>query len=311
MTPAPVAAAKNTKNAAGGEEVMNYWLIVGAPQNWDTAFTHGNIWGLKKTQQNLWENLSENDRVLFYATQPVGGIVGYGIVRTKFRQNKPLWPEEIRKNEVVWPLRVEFDVESCLPQKEWKAKKLIAKAIWPRAGFQLLSEDVGVKLVSSLSGVEYAPTEDKPLTVSEPSVEFVGVSGKVGKTPPSHEELQERLVEIGKLQNYIVEKEYPFDIGRLDVVWRRVTNSVPTYAFEIQVGGDVYHALAKLKHAFDLWNSHIFIVASEQDLNKASSLLSGTFHEINSRIKFIELEQVEELYKRKRNYLDFERNLGI
>jgi len=290
---------------------MKYWLVVGSPKNWDTAFKHGNIWGLRKTQRHLWENLSESDRVLFYATQPVSGIIGHGLVRTKFRQNRPLYPEEIRKNEVIWPLRFEFDVETCLPQKEWKAKKLVSGAIWPRAGFQLLSEDVGMKLVASLSGVEYALTEDKPLTVSEPSAEFVGVSGEVGEASLSHEELQEKLIEIGKLQNYIVEKEYPFDIGRLDVVWRRVINSVPTYVFEIQVGGDVYHALAKLKHAFDLWNSHIFIVASEQDLNKASSLLSGTFHEINSRIKFIELEQVEELYKRKRDYLDFERMLGI
>ena len=86
---------------------------------------------------------------------------------------------------------------------------------------------------------------------------------------------------------------------------------MPTYVFEVQVGGDVYHALAKLKHAFDLWNSHIFIVASRKDHNKANSLLSGTFHEINNRIKFIELERVEELYKRKKAYFDLEKELGI
>ena len=80
----------------------------------------------------------------------------------------------------------------------------------------------------------------------------------------------------------------------------------------IQVfGGDIYHALGKLKHAHDLWNSHIFFVASEKDYTKASGLLSGTFHEISNRLKYIELEKVEELYQRKKAYFDLEKVLGI
>jgi hypothetical protein len=50
------------------------------------------------------------------------------------------------------------------------------------------------------------------------------------------------------------------DGTRLDAVWRRVEKSVPTYVFEIQVGGDIYHAIAKLKHAYDLWNIHPRII---------------------------------------------------
>ena len=290
---------------------MNYWLVVGAVQNWATAFEHGNIWGLRKTQQHLWDSLSENDRVIFYTTHPVGGVIGHGIIRTKFRQNKPLWPEEVRKNEVIWPLRFEFDVESCLPQKAWKTKKLVSKSIWPRAGFQLLSKGIAEELISAISITEYVIPSDEKLSIAEKTTEYGTGLEEKEKISPSHEEVQEQLIRIGKLQNYIVEKEYPFDIGKLDVVWRRVMNSVPTYVFEVQVGGDVYHALAKLKHAFDLWNSHIFIVASEKDLDKTNSLLSGTFHEINNRIKFIELEKVEELYKRKRAYFSLEKELGI
>lgn len=66
---------------------MNYWLVVGAVKNWDTAFEHGNIWGLKTSQQHLWDALAEGDRAIFYATQPVGGVIGHGVVRTKFRQS--------------------------------------------------------------------------------------------------------------------------------------------------------------------------------------------------------------------------------
>ncbi len=86
---------------------------------------------------------------------------------------------------------------------------------------------------------------------------------------------------------------------------------MPTYVFEVQIGGDIYHALAKLKHAFDLWNSHIFLISSKADIDKAENLLSGTFHEIKNRIKLIDLNKVEELYKRKKSYFDFENDLGI
>jgi len=102
---------------------MNYWLAVGIKQNWDTAFEYGNIWGLQETQRHLWEDLSENDKLLFYVTRPVGGIIGYGVVRTKVKQNRPLWPEEVKKHRVIWPLRFEFDVEFCLPPDKWASEK--------------------------------------------------------------------------------------------------------------------------------------------------------------------------------------------
>jgi hypothetical protein len=52
-------------------------------------------------------------------------------------------------------------------------------------------------------------------------------------------------------------------------------------------------------------------VASQAERNKTENLLSGTFHEIGDRINFIELNQVEELQRRKKSYLDFEKELGI
>jgi predicted RNA-binding protein len=287
---------------------MNYWLAVGIKQNWDTAFDYRNIWGLRETQRHLWENLSENDKVLFYVTKPVGGIIGYGVVRTKFKQDQPLWPEELQRNEVIWPLRFEFDIESCLPEGEWKNNKLVSKEIMPRTGFQLLNKSIAEEFISALPVTEFVVPN---LLVREELAEYETATADKRKAPPSHDDLQRKLIEIGKLQGYLAESEYPFAIGKLDVVWRRVPNSVPTYVFEIQVGGDIYHALTKLKDAFDLWNSHIFIVASDAERGKAANLLSGAFHEINRRIKFIELNRVEELYTRKKAYFDLEKELGI
>jgi len=290
---------------------LNYWLVVGSPENWKTALEKGNIWGLKETQRRWWESLNEDDALLFYATRPVGGVIGCGIVRTKFKQNRPLWPQELRERRVIWPLRFEFDIESCLPLDKWIAGKLVSKELWPRGGFQQVSQRTGEKLFSSLSPARYPTQVVEPPYIGEIPTELVSALGKTKEPLPSHDELKGILVEVGKLQKFIAESEYLCDIGRLDVVWRRVELSVPTYVFEVQVGGDIYHALAKLKHAFDLWNSHIYLVVPQADFNKAENLLSGTFHEISPQIKLIELDKVEELYKRKRAYLDFEKELGI
>ena len=293
--------------------MSNYWLVVGSPHNWRTAFEQKNIWGLKQTQRYLWESLNEKDTLFFYVTSPVSGIIGHGTVRIKFHQDQPLWPQEIEENKVIWPLRFEFNVERCLPLDKWQISKITSKELFPRGGFQALSHNTARQLLSKIASLPkgYRVKIPTPVPVAEIAPPYTLEPQQAEQVLPSHEEVKQKLMEIGKLQGYLADEEYVFDTGRLDVVWRRVERSVPTYVFEVQVGGDVYHALGKLKHAFDLWNSHIFIVAPQADRNRVENLLSGTFHEISSRIKFIELRKVEELYRRKKAYLDFEKELGI
>ena len=293
--------------------MSSYWLVVGSPHNWKTAFEHKNIWGLKQTQRHLWNRLSEGDVLLFYVTSPVGGVIGHGTVRMRFRQDQPLWPQEIKEKKVIWPLRFEFNVEHCLPSGKWQISRITSRELFPRGGFQELSHNTAQQLLSQFASFpkEYSVKISTPAPVEEIAPSYTLEPQEAEQVLPSHEELKQKLVEIGKLQGYLADEEYVFDIGKLDVVWRRVERSVPTYVFEIQVGGDVYHALAKLKHAFDLWNSNIFVVASQADYSKVRNLLSGTFHEIGDRTKFIELGKVEELHRRGRAYLDFEKGLGI
>lgn len=292
--------------------MANHWLAVGSPENWKTAFVYQNIWGLKQTQRHLWDELCENDGVFFYATQPVSGVIGCGIVKTKFIQDRPLWPQEIEEKLVIWPLRFELDVEKCLPYDEWTKSRITSEDLKKRtrSGFQLPNESISNWLISELQSiqpVEYIQKLADPdrVRVAETDIPYL----------PSHNEVKLKLVEIGNIQGFIADSEYPIKIGsktsRLDAVWRRLAYSVPTYVFEVQVGGDVEHALGKLKHAFDLWNSHIFIVANESDHEKVENLLSGTFHEIDNRLKFVELEKVAELYDRKKAYFDLEKELGI
>ncbi|MBI2246916.1 MAG: hypothetical protein HYU65_03115 [Armatimonadetes bacterium] len=109
----------------------------------------------------------------------------------------------------------------------------------------------------------------------------------------------------------IAESEYDVDGTRIDVVWRKAERAVPFYAFEVQVGGDVYHALVKLKQAVYLWNSRAYLVAASDELRKYDSLVTGAFHEVRERMTFIELPRIEELYRSKLHFKELERQIGI
>jgi predicted RNA-binding protein len=275
--------------------LSQYWLVVGSPEHWKVAFENGNVWGLQARKKGWWERITEGDGLAFYVNRPVGGAIGLGRVSTKFKQDRPLWPVEIQKGEVLWPLRFEFDVEFCFPPVQWETSRLQIDALRAivQAGFQPLKEK----------------TRDATLQAFEPLI--AQPVGEEAHLTGLHKQLKARIAEMGRIQKFLAEVEYPMEETRLDVVWRRVEKSVPTYVFEIQVGGDIYHALAKLKHAYDLWNSRIFLVAAAAERSKAESLLSGTFHEIRGRIAFIEIEKMQELYTKKKAYRDLEEDVGI
>lgn len=291
----------------------HFWLAVGTRQNWHTAFDYGGIWGLKASQRHYWERLTENtDVVFFYSTLPVGGVVGYGLIRTKLQQRSPLWHDELIRNEIIWPLRFEFDVLSCLAPNHWENQRVVLPELKARVrgGFQALEGALAEEIMRALP--EAIP-ENLVLTAPvglRARLPLVGREPSVLPTDP-HDRTQALLVEIGRLQRYLADSEYPLENRRVDVVWRRVQRSVPSYVFEVQVAGNITEALGKLKRAFDLWNSNIFLVGKQEHRGPFNELVQGTFHEVQNRLQFIESNQIEELHQRKRAYREFEGQLGI
>lgn len=275
--------------------MSKWWIAAGPPEYWKIAFVFGKIWGVIDKKLAQWKELSSSDYILFYATKPVGGVIGYGVVKTKFKQDRPLWPKEVNEGRVIWPYRFEFDVEYCLPQDRWITHKVSSNYISgaARGGFQTVKEKEAQEIIQKLT------LQPAKLEVS------------VEKPFSTHDEIKNKLVQLGKLQGFIAESEYDMDGGKLDIVWRRVEKGSPTYVFEVQIGGDLYHAIGKLKHAHDLWNSNIYLIVTEGDLAKAKELLAGTFHEIRGKIRIIELEKIQKLYELKKAYRDFESQLGI
>ena len=134
--------------------MINHWMAVGTQENWKEAFEKGNIWGPGERQKGHWSALEEGDMVLFYVMRPVAGIIGCGIVKMKFRQTQPLWFEEIDKNEVIWPLRFEFNVVHCLPPDKWKTDKITSELLRYKTGvgFQQLDSPLAQEIISKFQG---------------------------------------------------------------------------------------------------------------------------------------------------------------
>jgi hypothetical protein len=272
---------------------MQVWISTGSPENWETAIS-GNIWGVRESLKSIWERLQKGDLLFFYASKPIKGIIGVARIENKFKQDKPLWAQELEENKVIWPYRFDFKVEFLLPRSNWQSK-------------QVGTVGLKVKIIAGLS-----PVKDKEVvkvllqkldqawnTEFAKSVEEVPQKLLKKEEVSLHDQIKEMLIDLGKIEGYIAEKEYVFtDTNeKLDVVWRRVAASVPTYVFEVQIGGNLHQALAKLKHAHDIWNSNIFMISEDKDTQKINQLLGGAFHEISGRIKVLTVEKIKEVHE--------------
>jgi hypothetical protein len=270
---------------------MRFWALTGSEENWDKGISE-TIWGVVEGLKSQWDKIEKGDLLLFYATKPVSGIIGIGRVESKFKQDKPLWAKEIQENKVIWPYRFDFKVEYALPRSEWISKRVTSERVY-RAGINSIINIEAVKSVlqraDSIWNTELNKILEEKITIRVP----------VKKEINLHNEIKDKLLELGKIERFIPEKEFVIpDINeRLDVIWRRIAGSVPTYVFEIQIGGSLHQALAKLKHAYDIWNSNVFLIIDEKDLEKTNQLMSGTFHEIKDRMKIITVSKINRIYE--------------
>lgn len=288
---------------------MRFWVLAGTEDNWLKAISE-NIWGIREGLKSRWDKLEKGDILLFYSTSPISGIIGVGEVESKFKQDKPLWTDEIKKNKVIWPYRFDFKVHYALPKLNWKDKnvKISDLRLNFRAGINPVTNKEAVKSffrrADSLWNTELSKlVEEMKIPIKIPVKRGINI----------HDEIKDELLQLGKIERYISEKEYVIpDLNeRLDVVWRKLAASVPTYVFEVQIGGNVHQALSKLKHAYDIWNSNIFLVIREEDKNKVEQLIGGTFHEIRERLKIITVSKMKKIYELQMEDHKLKREVGL
>lgn len=274
------------------EQSNKIWILTGNEENWEIA-VRDKVWGVREGRlKNYWNKLEKGDLLLFYAKAPVKGLIGLGVVESKFKQDRPLWPDEIREKRVIYPYRFGFQIVYYLPDS-WKEKRIDV------GDFRLPYQSGINPLTNSDTARELLQRVKRIWNVEPPIIAIKEV--KTEKVPALegttlHNQIRDKLYIIGQLNNFISEKEYSIDGERLDVTWRKVVKGVPTKVFEVQVGGSIHQALSKLKHAWDLWNSEPFLIIDSIHKQKVNELLSGTFHEMQKIIKVVVTDKVEELY---------------
>ncbi len=302
------------------------WLIIGAEENWRRALDQPvPLWGLKPSYAAEFSNLSEGSRAWLYVNRPVGGVVGLAAIREKYRDDStPLWPDEVRQGRVIWPLRFRLEVKKVLPRERWERDRIDIRdfnLFWQK-GFQLLTADRDAELLDRFRrrfGWEREEAIDQGASLVEP--------GHVAETlvrpepaPPmplvsEHRRLQEVLAEIGRLQHFHSQIEFPIALeggGRsLDVVWKREISGVPTFAFEIELSGAIEKAVLRLKFAHDRWNSRPRMVVPPDRHAQLRDVLSVQGSAFAQQVRICTGEQIYDLRRRKGELRALEQQLGL
>ncbi len=120
----------------------------------------------------------------------------------------------------------------------------------------------------------------------------------------THKKLQDVLVELGSIFNYISRMNYkdPHGLYIYDVVWLEDEGLPPVRVFEVQKSGSLDVALSRLKHAYNLWGARLYLVVVQvHDAVRASRLvqpyLRGAFHNLRNKLTIITAQQLMELYR--------------
>jgi len=128
---------------------------------------------------------------------------------------------------------------------------------------------------------------------------------------PDHEGLKDILYQMGVIQRRVSEKEVKVNGYRIDVGWRKIPRGDPYIAFEVQLSGNLEEALTKLKHAYDTWNAKPVLVTTEKQIDEATRIIEGSFHEIRDTIRVIDWREIKQAYEVKSKYKQLEAKLGI
>ncbi|MBI4340209.1 MAG: hypothetical protein HY680_09710 [Chloroflexi bacterium] len=130
---------------------MTSWLIVGPPGNLEIGLAR-RVWGLPPGYDTAMGRIAPGDTVYFYATAPVKGVVGSGVVKGTRRDQLPIWPQEIAQGEARWPMRIEFESVQVIPRDRWGTHRVAierGRVVLQRA-LQRLPDALAEKLAEGL-----------------------------------------------------------------------------------------------------------------------------------------------------------------
>lgn len=131
---------------------MVAYLVVGPPGNLEIGINE-KIWGLPSSSEKMWQKLVPGDELVFYATTPVKGIVGYARVESTLRDASLLWPQEKKTGHSQWPLRVKLRNVRAMPASQWVSQHVPIGRKGLQRSFQRLQEDRSKSLVQGIDSM--------------------------------------------------------------------------------------------------------------------------------------------------------------
>jgi len=277
--------------------LVRFWLLSGTLENWKRSLGEDeHLWATRDSRvlRPIVHQVSTGDRLVFYATSPVSGIIGFGgVLSGRFTGTSPHWPDEKKAGEVLYPHRFKLAVINVLNEKEWTSKALRLDEAGLRAPIFRALNSIGEDLFNTMVK---ACEQKWGLEVASKIKEWKLFRPVPPPPEDEHRKIMNMIFEIGRLKGLVVEKEYPIDNLRIDVAWKRVAKGNPHAAFEVQIGGNFFEALTKLKHAWDTWRSVPILVTTDDYADKARQMVEGSFHEIHQQLRIIDPKDIGELH---------------
>lgn len=256
------------------------------------------LWALKGSLRNRWASIGEGDYVLFYHR---GRFIYVGKVSFKYpfkdepeqvevgdRLADSVWGRDVSGKTWPYLFFLEDVKEIDLPLS--KFNELTGYNLKAVAGFMRMREQKAVKVIKYLQRIVKPPK------------------------PPSlvrHDEVVDAIYALGELIGYKPDKKWRHGRYEFDVVWHKPPRIGPKYVFEVHLRGSLEAALLRLKHAYDLWGSQLFLVSTENQLKDAQAKFLGELHELKDKVTLLEIKTVEEFYNFKGKFEWLERKFGL
>jgi len=257
------------------------------------------LWAVKDSLKNRWANIKSEDYLLFYHSRKFI-YVGQVAFKYPFSDKKSQLECSSKISEIVWGK----DVDG----KTWPYLIFLKNVREIDIPLDKFNELTGYKM-SFVNGFMRVSEERAP-----PLINYLQeiITKETPKQPSSiHEEIVEKIYALGELIGYKPEKRWRHEGYEFDVVWHKPPRIGPKYVFEVHLKGSLEAALLRLKHAYDLWESQLFLVSTEDQLQEAQKKFLGELHEIKDKVTLVNINEIEEFYKFKGKYEWLERKFGL
>ncbi|GBC74837.1 hypothetical protein HRbin06_00144 [archaeon HR06] len=283
----------------------SYWVFSVTPENWQIA-RQKKIWAVRS--KNITQKVRKGDFIILYVNGTESFCTIIETLEDWYQATEVVWADEMEERIIKYPYQIKVRIvqEGLANVKELvqKLSFIKNKQKWgvyvqgtpanmgrpiPESDYQIIQNAMRLNpLPGDISSLlKRRPKIAKGTTIEEKELTVI----------PKHNEIRDMLLEIGKIEGKIAEVEYPIDNLRLDVVWKTIPTGNPKWAFEVQLAGNFYEALTKLKHAWDKWNSKPFLVTTEAYMVQARMLLEGSFHEMKDDARIVHWEKIVKLYQ--------------